>query len=435
MIARPFGESFYLTSRPGYQTYAVAPSGVKLQRIWANNGKTYALSSGTLYGVKEGGLNAIDSVYAEDLQPPDIAIAGEFTAITTASGLYMFDGTAVQEIGVNNGITNVTSVASLQGTFYYSIKDSDIFYYSREPYHPNEIHPLDFALAGSRVDNLVAIRSIGGRLLMIGSESVEIWAPTSNPGVLPVVPVTAEPVLDMGCISRNSIAQSPNAVSFVGNDGEIYLYRGQGFQRITNHSIRQSLRDASDVPYQNHRAFVIEGETRLHVHSVGTQFTAAYDLDTGSWSYYTTSGKTHWDITDATRNQSETLFITDDSYVFRQEPKRYLDNNQTIARRVVTFPLRANEDQMTVRRIRVDTEPGEFGSGDVGEVQLRTSPDGGLSWSELSSRPLGPGGYHNRPLDWLNMGSATSLVADLRITGDTPASISAITVDAEFYGY
>ena len=150
------------------------------------------------------------------------------------------------------------------------------------------------------------------------------------------------------------------------------------------------------------------------------------------WYFFSTSGRKDWDRLDCIDNDGDTLLISGSNIVFKETPKKYLENEQTIPRRIVLGTITRQEAPMTVHKIQLNTEVGAFPKGQPVSIELRISKDGGLNWR--TQRPqTGISGHYGAPIVWRNIGVVNNLNLDLRVLGDCPGSLIDMFLEASYY--
>lgn len=184
----------------------------------------------------------------------EVGSAGNFITTTTAGGTALaFDDPtltnggieALQGCEVPDGQT-VTSLAQVSGYVLLSISNSQKFYWI----NPGEttIDPLNFASKESSPDNIIAMRTLGDQVGVIGEKSFENWYATGDV-TAPFAPIEGR-VYARGAYDGTAVVVN-DGIILVGDDGRVYSigYQsgdsgdiGWGVTRISNNGIEERIR-------------------------------------------------------------------------------------------------------------------------------------------------------------------------------------------------
>lgn len=216
---------------------------------------------GTTYSSTIGGQNTdVTAEAANDLDPVGAitVIAREAgtignnisTTVPTGSsvsfgGAFLANGgiEALQGCAVPDGQT-VISTTQVSGYVLVAVANSQKFYWV----NPGEvtIDPLNFASKESSPDNIVAMRTVGDQVAIMGAKSTENWYATGNKDT-PFAPIEGR-VYARGVYPGSAVVVD-EAAFVVGDDGRVYAigYKagedaGFGIDRISNNGIEERIR-------------------------------------------------------------------------------------------------------------------------------------------------------------------------------------------------
>lgn len=134
-----------------------------------------------------------------------------------------------------------TQVATLKSYVIVAIGRTDRFYWV-DPAAVT-ISALDFATAESAPDEIVALKVMQDTAWFIGQTTTEIWYATGDPD-LPFTPVSGR-TYDRGAI-EGTVVNVKGTLYLVDQDYIVYAISG-GPQRVSNHGIEQTIREALGV--------------------------------------------------------------------------------------------------------------------------------------------------------------------------------------------
>ena len=134
-----------------------------------------------------------------------------------------------------------------------------LFAASGQFWHSNvdsiQFDQLDFSQAGDMPDQIVAGVTLNSRLYIIGSKSVENWY---NAGLADFAFARDNSfTVNVGCVSRATIAKNPIAITFLGNDLIVYMLGGGQPQRVSTESVEYDIKRSEPGKA---RAFVYQEE-------------------------------------------------------------------------------------------------------------------------------------------------------------------------------
>lgn len=218
--------------------------------------------AGVDYSTTIGGPNVLVSGSVNNLTPSTIltlvarleGTGGNLIALSvtggsalTASGATLANGgiNALQGCTIPDGQTAL-SLAQVSGYVLVSISNSQQFYWV----NPGEttIDALNFASKESSPDNIIAMRTLGDQVAIIGEKSFENWYATGD-STSPFAPIEGR-VYARGVINGTAVIVD-DGILIVGDDGRVYSIGfqsgdatdiGWGVTRISNNGIEERIR-------------------------------------------------------------------------------------------------------------------------------------------------------------------------------------------------
>lgn len=156
------------------------------------------------------------------------------------------DGTAkIIEGGVLSDISDSdlpppSSVACLDGYMIFSVSNGRL--YASGIDDAGTIEALDFAVAESDPDGIVAVATRGRELVTFGARSIEFHANTGETNF----PLSRSQTITVGCLAGRTVATVDQTLAFVAHDGTARILNGYGAERISNHAVERFIADTTD---------------------------------------------------------------------------------------------------------------------------------------------------------------------------------------------
>jgi hypothetical protein len=285
---------------------------------------------------------------------------------------------------------------------------------------------LDFANAESNGDPLTMVFEVAGQLLLIGTSTIEFWAPTATgaSGQQPFQRVGGANI-QWGTTAIDTVRKVNNAVMFMGRNlggnRQIVLLQGYQAQVVSTPDVELAIQN--DPIADNATAFF--GTINGHSFYVLNLSTAswAYDLRSQSWSKWTTAGGRfagQYEIPGFGK-----VLVTDyrNGNLYALDADTLDDNGAPIVREVVSKHAWANLSRFRCAEIAIDCQTG-VGSTDGTaadhdqnpQVMLQWSKDGGHVWGNEVWSSLGATGNYLTRAVWRNLGRSRDWLFKLRVT-------------------
>lgn len=281
---------------------------------------------------------------------------------------------------------------------------------------------LDFATAESSPDPLSAVFEMAGTLLLIGTQTIEFWAPAAAgaAGQLPFVR-TGGANIQWGTTALDTIRKCNDSMIFLGrNQGgarQVVQIRGYDAQPISTADVEADIATEPLLDAATALFMVVAGHA-FYVLNLSTH-SWAYDMRTGTWAKWLTDGARfagQWSL--VALNQ---ILVTDyrDARVYTLDTSTFADDGAVLVREVVSKHASANLARISCRELAIDCETG-LGSTDgtapvSPQLMLSWSKDGGHTWGNEVWQSLGPVGNYKARAVWRNLGRSRDFVFKARI--------------------
>lgn len=361
------------------------------------------------------------------------AAAGVGEAMLLAGGeLFRVTGSSLAPIDFPDG-AKVADIDFLRGRFVAVREGTGQFYWS-DILDGATIDGLSFTTAESQADPLTAIRAIGDELWALGTETAEPFT-VSGDAELPYIPIGGR-VFPKGCLNAASVVALDNTIFWVSPDR--FVYRGSGAtapaDRVSTHGIEERIAavPAADVSAWG---FTWRGHTFYVLRCAGVG-TYVYDVATGQWAEWKSYGRADWLAWTGQNVEGEVYAGSfEDGTVWRLVEDAVSDEGDAIER-LFTALLPVPSGMVAVDSVEASVLAGRAPLGVVPGMELRTSRDGGFTWSAWREAGLGSiGEYRVRPV-WRRLGQADApgMAFEFRLTDDAPLRLSAVLMNESVRG-
>lgn len=390
-----------LQSRPGLDDRD-ADMGSSVSALLKGDG----VLSGALLGISGASICSGTTVLGTIAGSGASSIAGNEIGAVFARGAEAryYDGATLSTVAFPDS-AGVTKVLQGAGRFIFLRAGSGKFYWT--PALAATVDALDFATAESEPDRLLDGLFLDDTLILLGSETVEFW-PNTNNNDLPFQPLEGA-VLEKGIKATGCACVWDSTFAWVANDNSVRV--GREMARISNAGLEEKIAVSGSARLW---AFMLEGQEFLCVRIDGADYVIGNR--NRLWSQFASYGETNW---------LPTCFAGD---VFGCSDGRtavfgegYEDFGGPLERRFrAGFPINAGGVDVNSISLRVNPGQTAFLTGDYTEpqIEMRLSPDGGQTWDDWESVPLGEQGDYRLPVEWRSLGMASQpgLLAEFRVT-------------------
>jgi len=403
-------EPAYLQRCPGLQFLASVGVG-PIRGVWAfsnNVSDAFVVSGNSLYKINTSYSATLIGTIA-GTGPVSMADNGTQLFIAANGPSYIYNNaTNVFSQITDPDFPGAVSVGFLDGYFVFNEPNSQKIWIT-SLLDGLSVDPLDFASAEGSPDGVVGIIVDHREVWVYGTNSVEVWYDAGTQDF--PLQRTQGAFNEIGCAAAYSIAKMDNGLFWLGADarGRGIVYRANGYtgQRISTHAVEWhiqqygNLSDAIGYTYQQ------DGHSFYVLIFPSANTTWVYDVATGAWHE-----RAGWSNGSFTRHRSNCqmsfnneIIVGDyengNIYAFNMET--YADNGQIQKwlRSWRALPTGQNNLRRTTHHsLQIDLETGvglNLGQGSDPEVMLRWSDDGGHTWSNYHTSPVGKiGQYYHR---------------------------------------
>ena len=311
--------------------------------------------------------------------------------------LYYTDGITVSIITVPDD-QKVSSIATLNGYFIFSIKDTQKFYWLE----PGDlvVDPLNFASAERIPDPIISVNVVSDEIWFLGLSGPEVWSPTGDDAA-PFQRVSGR-VYKEGCHSRDTVVSSAidglPALLWV-TDTKVVVKAQGAPSRVSNESVEEILKTSDNLSawlfrFNRHDFYLISSEL----------FTLVYDITTDLWARWDTYQLPYWLAQTGIQIKSTVYAGDNESNKVYQLVEGVGDDTLPVIREVSGF-LPATGKPIKISEVVAYVNSGWSPSYALEPfLELRWSDDQGATWSDYVRASLGERGDYIRKVSYRSLG-------------------------------
>jgi len=409
-VETPAGTRMQLRARPGMAELASVGAGPlrgAFQKDGLFDSKALIVSRETLYAVTAAGVATAFTGTIAGSGLVDIAIGQDadlnsVAYIATGTKLYKATGTAVTEETLPGG--SGSTATDFHRAYPIAVESgSDKFYYQVPG--GSSWEPLDFASAEFAPDRIVAVRTRGDQIAMLGATSFEPFA-LSGDAANPITPYGGL-AANVGCRSRDAAKICGDTLIFVDDKCNVRRWDGGELRIISGPGLAEIIAgvEASELAAWT---FSIPGH-EFYVLRIGSVATWVYDLSEPGerWTTWDSYGLSYWRAQIGC-NIGDTVLACDaeSAQVFTVSVDEDQDGDEYFATEFSAI-LPAAEAPQSVANLVLNCAQGlapRTGEGSEPTVQMKWSDNGANSFTDWRERPMGATGNYNRLPRWNGLG-------------------------------
>lgn len=403
------GNPFAIRARPGLtslKTVGTAPIRGIFARAGLFDNRALVLDVSGVYLIDDtGAITALSGTVGGsgrvDIDAGVDSDINSIARIATGEGLYLVSGSTVTKETTFPG-AGCSSICYHRG-FWLGIEvDSQQVFYQV----PGDTawDALSFASAEYSPDPLVAVRSRGDQIALLGSETTEIWALTgqASPAIQPYGGLN----FDYGCRSRDSAVNVGGTLIWVDHLGTVRMFDGGQPSIISDNGLVEQIRqaDAGDLRACGH----IKDQHPVYQLTIGTVSTWCYDLSTQEPHRRATQGRDYLSG-HLCANIGDNVYVADTftNQISLLDPSVKLDGSAEFA---VTFTgfVELLEGQIPCVNVELICATGAAplsGQGSSPLIQMRYSDDAGNTFGPWKEASMGATGKYLTRVRWNNLGN------------------------------
>jgi len=396
--------------------------------ILGTESNLYAVIGGTFYSLSSTGSTLYSSAtIASSFGNVSMARSPTQIVIVDGSKGYLFNTTTttlskITAAGFPNGAKTVTFV----GGYFVCEQPGTQNFFASGVFDGSSWNALSFAAASQYSDNILAVDSLAGNLVVFSERHTEFWqnVGSSPQPFAPILSVTSEyginAVYSRGHVGSTLLflAQNPQGTS------QVCQISGYTVAVVSTPDLEDIISGFSTVSDATALTYVINGHPMYQLTFPTANRSFLYDLSSGIWSETQSGVPTGYaqrhtgQLSTTYQNQS---LITDynSGNVYVIDENSFTDGGQTIVRELVTRHGSQDFNVITVAEFYLDMETGvglQSGQGSNPVVTLETSKDNGRTWSNPRQLSVGAIGQYKTRVVARRFGSARDFVFRVRMT-------------------
>lgn len=429
---------------PGLHKIGTAPNNapIRAMRVMPGSQKLLVVAGNKLYQVTSPGFTPVEKGTFN-------TALGNISITDNGISAYFADGAT--RYSYNLASESFTAIPSTDGGFQggntCDYIDTFIIYNRPGSNQWGSTNPLSvdsqnlsFSSKDSTSDNIVTLIADHREAVLIGEFTTERW---SNAGTFPFpfqrIPGSS---LQYGCAALQSVARIGDSIAWLSQNtrGQLIVLKSVGYQaqRISTHAIENDIlggvvSDAIAFTYQmrGHEFYVLAFPTQ--------DKTWVYDFTTEMWTKWAwrdAYGTLHRHRANCAVAWSGNNLVGDweNGNIYELSQTTYTDDGAPILRMRRSTHITQSLHRVFYHAIQVHFEPGvgnQLDPGSNATVTLRTSNDGGFTWSGYREQSLGRiGQYKNRAI-WRKLGFARDMVFEVSTTDPVKFVIVNAELDIE----
>jgi hypothetical protein len=339
---------------------------------------------------------------------------------------YSYDGTTYNTVVMPDDAL-VSSVASINGYFIFTVKDTQRFYWT-EP-GETDPDPLSFAEAERTPDTLVCVKILGDELWFLGTKGVEVWQPTGDsddPFVRIPARVYTESCADAASAVQVSYNSAP-ALCWVSREGAVILAQGSP-SVVSNGAVEEKLRSASNL-----RAWTFKQLRNNFYVLTSASFTYVFDLNMNMWMRWDTYLKDYWRAHLGFQAGNVVYGFDSEAGIIWQLTEGEDDDGTPVVRELSGFVPNLGRPEPCYN-VALFCNVGWLGTyEDEPTVELRWSDDNGTTFTPWIERNLGSIGQYKTDIWYRSLGQIKSpgRYFEFRYSGPGPFRLDFATYNEE----
>jgi hypothetical protein len=297
--------------------------------------------------------------------------------------------------------------------------------------------PTSSATMESFSDQVVAVDSCSGLLVLFGLQSIEYW---QDAGLTPLPYQRVNGAQqNWGLAARFGRAHFLNGIAFLGQDqvGQVQvlvvLVNGYAPTQISNSDIESIINSFEVINDCLMFAYDLNGHQMLQLTFPTANRSFLYDGTVQIWSEVqsgTAEYSRHLAGLGVAFNYSNYVTDYQSGNIYLLTPEAFTDNGFLIKRELITKHLNLASNSFTVAEIWLDFDLGDGTQTGLGQnpmISMSFSKDNGKTWSKERFKSVGKVGQYQGPrVTWRMVGTARDMVFRFRMTDPTPFSIAQI---------
>lgn len=423
-----------LYGTPGLELFGTAGSQGHRQAFTSSNGRCFFVGGSTLYEVQADGTTTNRGSLLTSTGNVSMDENNTQLGICDGENLYTFTYSS-------NGFSQVTDpdlpssvgfLTAIDGYFVVTENESGRFYISAIN-DGTSWDALDFATAESNPDELLCAKNALGQLWLLGRSTSEIWTNTGASS-FPFSRISGA-IMQVGIIAPHSVQDVGNSIFWLGRDkrGGGIVYRANGFvpEPISTEPINIKLQEASSIQDITSWTYQEDGHTFYALTGGGLETTLVFDLDTQQWHErsYNNNGREETHLAQCVTYAFGKQLVGDrrNGNIYEMSLDFYDDNGDEIVSERTYTHLSDMDRRIRFNSLEISMETGTgnlTGDGQDPLISMQLSKDGGRTWSNWFTTPIGKVGKYLTKVAFRRLGIAEQITFRIRISAPVKKALT-----------
>lgn len=388
-------------------------------------GAIFAVTGSKLYRFNENLGGGSSAVNLGDIGTPgniDIDSNGSAVVVVNEPDAFYYDGTTFAQItDVDFTARGAADVEFVDNWLLFREPNSGRFF-GADLGSASSFDALNFATAEGFPDDLMGLKVDHRQVGLFGSETIELWQNTGIAGFPFERAING--LIEIGCLEGRTIAKQDNSIYWVANDFTVRRLEGTTPIRVSTHAVEQAISTGTAAAM---RGFAYSQDGHLFYVLWAPEFTWVFDATTKEWHERSTYGYDYW-LAGCHAQLGGINYVGDASSnrIGKLRSDIYTDFGITQRVEWTYQPVYAEQRLAFHDRLEIVLETGvglSFGQGSDPEMMLDYSDDGGVTWTSLPNRKIGPLGKYETRVVWTRLGSARQRVYRAAVSDPIPVTI------------
>lgn len=299
-------------------------------------------------------------------------------------------------------------------------------YYWSGIYDALNWNALDFASAESNPDDLVAVFTDHGGVMLLGTFTTEIVG--NSAGQDSPFSRIGYPI-EWGLMAKSSVAKCGENVAFLARnrmgEAQVVLMSGYSPQRISTHDLERILNNSTSLESATASSYMINGHQFYQLNAGGKSW--LYDLSSGAWSQLKSYGIDR-DKGEFVFNLINRVLVSDyeTGKLYQLSDEVYSDDGEPIVMSITGSHVFNGADWITVNELDVEMEIGvgnTVGDGVNPQIMLQISRDSGHTFGNERWKTFGAVGEYKTLVRWARLGRGYNFCFRLTISDPVKRAI------------
>ena len=295
---------------------------------------------------------------------------------------------------------------------------------------------LDFATAEGAPDDLITLKVDHRAILLVGSESSELWQNASNAEGFPFERIV-NGFIEIGGAAKNAIVKQDNSVFWLANDRTFRRLSGSTPVRVSQHGVERKWRNYQRVDDAQCMRYTLDGHLAIAITFPTAGATWIFDCTTNEWHERESYRFEMWDVS-GIESVYDKIFVQRASTgeIGILDPETYTEWTQTLRAEWTYQPIYSEGRGVEINRLEMGIETGVglvTGQGADPRITLEISEKGGRegTFESCSTRSIGAQGEFNERVNWDGLGTSDDPVFRASLSDPVPLTVWDTKIDAK----